>query len=137
MFGTGTASDPVPSGSSGITAYRPEMDVINANDDNITCPNLPDLTRHSRLAFGDVINNTVVFCGGEPGFFKQCAKFDTNTNSWIDFATLNTGRVAAAAVSLNDDKIWISGEFFRKSIFQRTTFKNMNSGKYICNFAFE
>ena len=115
LFGTGTSSDsPLPAGSTGITAYRPEMNVINANDDSVTCSKLPDLSRHSRLAFGDVIENTVVFCGGEPSFFKECAKYDKSTSSWIDFATLNTGRVGAEAVTLND-KIWITGEFLRKN----------------------
>ena len=107
-------------------------EIIDLINPNIKCDNLQDLPVELDLAFGGLLENRPIICGGHSNLTYETNCYEIGTNEII--AELNQPRCCGANMVLNEDTLWISGGS-TKETKQTTEFVHLGQptvpGRYI------
>ena len=79
-----------------------------------TCQSLPDYPLSVAEATGAFVNNKVVICGGDGGGTK-CYTLGKDENTWTLIGNMNTARVGAVSVEINNKLVIFGGQRFASS----------------------
>ena len=107
-------------------------EIIDLINPDIKCDNLQDLPIELDLAFGGLLENRPIICGGHSNLTYETNCFEIGTNEII--AELNQPRCCGANMVLNEETFWISGGS-TKETKQTTEFVRLGQptvpGRYI------
>ena len=107
-------------------------EIIDLINPNMKCEDFQDLSIELDLAFGGLLENRPIICGGHSNLTYETKCYEIGTNEII--AELNQPRCCGASVILNEETLWISGGS-TKGTKQTTEFIRLDQptvpGKYI------
>ena len=107
-------------------------EIIDLINPNIKCEKFQDLPIELDLAFGGLLENRPIICGGHSNLTYETKCYEIGTNEII--AELNQPRCCGASMILNEETLWISGGS-TKGTKQTTEFIRLDQptvpGRYI------
>ena len=97
-----------------LSESRQNTEVLDLNNEDAVCHNLPPFPEEIRSATGSVIQGQPLVCGGYDKDWnakEDCWTLEKSRTSWRRLTTMTSKRTTAASVPVNNTYLWILGGY--------------------------